>query len=73
MVEEEMRALLDEELARAVLIGDGRIVGDENKINEENIRPIAFDNENLLSSASRLRMMQQRKILLMRSSKQEVL
>ena len=42
-----MRALLDEELARAVLIGDGRIVGDENKINEENIRPIAFDNENL--------------------------
>lgn len=43
----EMRSLLDEELARAVLIGDGRIVGDENKINEENIRPIAFDNENL--------------------------
>lgn len=39
----EMRLMLDEELARAVLIGDGRDVGDEDKINEENIRPIYKD------------------------------
>lgn len=40
----EMRGMLNEELARAILIGDGRIVGDEDKINAENVRPIAFDN-----------------------------
>ena len=39
----EMRMMLDEELARAVLIGDGREVDDEDKINEENLRPIASD------------------------------
>lgn len=41
----EMRMMLEEEIARAVLIGDGREVGDEDKINEENIRPIWTDNE----------------------------
>lgn len=41
----EMRILLDEELARAMLIGDGRDISDEDKINEQNIRPIASDNE----------------------------
>lgn len=41
----EMRVMLDEELARAVLIGDGRDPGDEDKINEINIRPIANDND----------------------------
>lgn len=41
----EMRVMLDEELARAVLIGDGRDVGDEDKINEENIRPIYKDDD----------------------------
>lgn len=41
----EMRLMLDEEIARAVLIGDGREVEDPDKINEENIRPIAKDNE----------------------------
>jgi hypothetical protein len=41
----EMRVMLDEELARAVLIGDGRDVSHEDKINEGNIRPIAKDHE----------------------------
>lgn len=41
----EMRIMLDEEVARAILIGDGRAVDDEDKINEENIRPIAKDHE----------------------------
>ena len=39
----EMRLMLNEELARAILIGDGREVDDQDKINEENIRPIAYD------------------------------
>ena len=39
----EMRVMLDEELARAVLIGDGREVGDDDKISEDNIRPIYKD------------------------------
>lgn len=43
-LKKEMRGMLNEEIARAVLIGDGRIVGDEDKINEENVRPIALDN-----------------------------
>lgn len=41
----EMRLMLDEELARAILIGDGRDVSHEDKINEGNIRPIAKDHE----------------------------
>ena len=41
----EMRLMLDEELARAILIGDGRAVDDEDKINETNVRPIAKDDE----------------------------
>jgi hypothetical protein len=41
----EMRLLLDEELARAVLIGDGRDVAHDDKINEQNIRPISRDHE----------------------------
>lgn len=39
----EMRLMLDEEIARAVLIGDGREVDDEDKIDEDHLRPIAFD------------------------------
>lgn len=39
----EMRMMLDEELARAYLIGDGRLSSSDDKINEQNIRPIAFD------------------------------
>ena len=41
----ELRIMLDEELARAVLIGDGRQFNDDDKINESNIRPIATDHE----------------------------
>lgn len=41
----EMRLMLDEELARAVLIGDGREPDDPDKINEDYIRPIAYDDE----------------------------
>ena len=39
----EMRMMLDEEIARAVLIGDGRLPSDDDKIFEEHIRPIAND------------------------------
>ena len=41
----EMRLMLEEEIARAILIGDGRSLGDEDKINEDNIRPILTDHE----------------------------
>ena len=41
----EMRLMLEEEIARAILIGDGRSNADEDKINESNIRPIATDSE----------------------------
>jgi hypothetical protein len=41
----EMRVMLDEEIARAALISDGREVGDADKINETNIRPIWKDND----------------------------
>ena len=39
----EMRGMLDEELARAMLIGDGRLDGTDDKINEQCIRPIWTD------------------------------
>jgi len=42
---EEMYFMLREELARAILLGDGREPDDPDKINEENIRPIAMDDE----------------------------
>lgn len=41
----EMRLMLDEEIARALLIGDGRAIDDEDKIPETNIRPIATDDD----------------------------
>jgi hypothetical protein len=41
----EMRVMLDEELARAVLIGDGRDPESEDKIDEACLRPIAWDDE----------------------------
>jgi len=41
----EMRVMLDEELARAVLTGDGRDPADPDKISEDNIRPIYKDND----------------------------
>lgn len=41
----DMRMMLNEELARAYLIGDGRLAGSDDKINQDNIRPIAFDDD----------------------------
>ena len=40
----EMRIMLDEEIARAILVGDGRIAGTDDKISETNIRPIYTDD-----------------------------
>ena len=39
----EMRLMLDEELARAILIGDGRLSSSDDKIQENHIRPIVND------------------------------
>ena len=39
----EMRLMLNEEIARAILLGDGRQASSDDKINESNIRPIATD------------------------------
>lgn len=39
----EMRMMLDEEIARAALVGDGRLASSDDKINEQNIRPIWTD------------------------------
>lgn len=41
----ELRMMLNEELARAILVGDGRTSMSEDKIKEDNIRPIWTDNE----------------------------
>lgn len=41
----EMRMMLNEELARAILIGDGRLASSDDKINEQNIRPVWTDSE----------------------------
>jgi hypothetical protein len=40
----EMRVMLDEEIARAILIGDGRSPASDDKINPSNIRPILGDS-----------------------------
>lgn len=42
-IKREMDIMLDEEKARAILIGDGRQVNDKYKIKEDRIRPIAKD------------------------------
>jgi hypothetical protein len=39
----EMRVMLDEEVARAVLVGDNRPADDDDKIDEDHIRPVAYD------------------------------
>lgn len=41
----EMRIQLDEEVARAILIGDGRDVSAEDHINTECIRPVVSDDD----------------------------
>ncbi len=43
-IKREMRMMLEEELARAYLIGDGRDVVSDDKIDETSIRPIYTDN-----------------------------
>lgn len=40
----EMYFMLREEIGRAILVGDGREIDDEDKIDETKIRPIAFDD-----------------------------
>ena len=41
----EMRMMLEEEIARAILIGDGRLADDDDKIAQEHIRSIYKDDE----------------------------
>ena len=41
----EMRMMLNEEIARAILVGDGRLSDSDDKINEQCIRPIASDDD----------------------------
>lgn len=43
-IKSEMRVMLDEEIARAILVGDGRSTASDDKINESNIRPIWKDD-----------------------------
>ena len=44
-VKSEMRMMLNEEIARAILIGDGRDSLDEDKIKEDHIKPIWTDDD----------------------------
>lgn len=43
-IKSEMRMMLNEEIARAILIGDGRLTSSDDKIPEDHIRPVAFDS-----------------------------
>lgn len=59
-IKQEMRMMLNEEIARAALVGDGRLNSDDDKISEDHIRPIYKDADlytikvtaNVASSAS---------------------
>ena len=44
-INEEMKVMLIEELGRAILVGDGRVVSDASKIKEDKIRPIISDDD----------------------------
>lgn len=44
-IKKEMRMMINEELARAILIGDQRLASSDDKINEANIRPVWTDEE----------------------------
>lgn len=44
-VKSEMRMMLDEEIARAILFGDGRSISDNDKVNEQNVRPVWTDED----------------------------
>ena len=48
-IKAEMRGKLDEELARAYLIGDGRLPDSDDKIKEDCIRPIWTDDNKLFT------------------------
>ena len=43
-VKAEMRMMLDEEIARAILVGDGRLASSDDKISEDHVRPIWKDD-----------------------------
>lgn len=44
-IRDEMRMMLYEELARAFVVGDGRLSSSDDKINEQNVRPIWTDDD----------------------------
>lgn len=46
-VKKEMRTMLDEEIARAILVGDGRLPSDDDHIDDNCIRPIWKDDATL--------------------------
>lgn len=48
-LKQEMRGKLDEEIARAILVGDGRSTTSNDKIKEGNIRPIWTDDPTLFT------------------------
>ena len=43
-IKTEMRFMLDEEIARAILIGDGRLASSDDKIKEDCVRPVWKDH-----------------------------
>ena len=50
----EMRQMLEEEIARAILIGDGRSALSDDKIKEEHVRPIWTDDETLFTISAEI-------------------
>lgn len=44
-IKREMRMMLEEEIARAILVGDGRLPDSDDKIQENHIRPIANEED----------------------------
>lgn len=43
-IQAEMGMMLNQELARAILIGDGRLANSPYKIKEDRVRPVAYDS-----------------------------
>lgn len=44
-LKQEMKSKLSEEIARAILIGDGRMITDPDRVDDEAIRPILKEND----------------------------
>lgn len=44
-IKSEMRLMLDEEIARSILVGDGRLTSDDDHISHDHVRPIWLDDE----------------------------